>query len=79
MESVSFDQNGSFLPSLLDIQKLGRLEDIEIILKDIDNQQAVVAQELEQALKQSEQVESTLDAIDALPYVPIMLFIDFKA
>lgn len=66
MESASFE-NSSFLPSLLDIQKLSRLEDIQIILKDIDNRQTLVATELQDALKQSEQVETTLDAIDALP------------
>jgi hypothetical protein len=57
----------SFLPPLSEIQNLTEIEDIELLLKDTIAREAALAIELDEAMKQTEKVESNLEIMEILP------------
>ncbi len=62
-------QNGSsnFLPSLVEIENLTDLDEIQMLLKDTVHRERAVHEELERAMLDSENIEDCLDIVENIP------------
>jgi hypothetical protein len=57
----------SFLPSLSEIQKLNDIEQIEILLRDTKQRELSLNEELDEAVRASDKVESNLELFEVIP------------